>query len=76
MRNPIDCEAKLRLREKYRNMNQSNDYKGHTLFSRRRFVQGIASAGALAAFGGKNGLALWRNRSAERLGIVGLALRN
>jgi FtsP/CotA-like multicopper oxidase with cupredoxin domain len=28
------------------------------LFSRRRFVQGIASAGALAAFGGKNGLAL------------------
>ncbi len=58
MRNPIDCEAKLRLREKYRNMNQSNDDKSHTLFSRRRFVQGIASAGALAAFGGKNGLAL------------------
>ena len=28
------------------------------MFSRRRFVQGMASAGALAAFGGKNRLAL------------------
>ena len=54
MRNPIDCGAKLRLREKYRNMNQLNDDKGHTLFSRRLFVQGIVSAGALAAFGGTN----------------------
>ncbi|HUD54169.1 MAG TPA: copper resistance system multicopper oxidase [Terracidiphilus sp.] len=39
-------------------MNRSNYDRGHTLFSRRRFVQGMASAGALAAFGGKNRLAL------------------
>jgi CopA family copper-resistance protein len=36
------------------NLNPSNRSRGHNSFSRRRFVQGIAAAGTLAALGGKN----------------------
>jgi FtsP/CotA-like multicopper oxidase with cupredoxin domain len=36
------------------NMNQSNESRTYGSFSRRRFVEGIAAAGALAALGGKN----------------------
>jgi FtsP/CotA-like multicopper oxidase with cupredoxin domain len=46
------------------NMNRSDDYKCYGSFSRRRFVQGIASAGALATFGGNSLLAL--SESAEQ----------
>jgi CopA family copper-resistance protein len=46
------------------NVHRSKDFKGYGSFSRRRFVQGIASAGALAAFSRNSLLAL--SESAEQ----------